>query len=61
MVKLPLDCHRHALGGPTQGSVVEMHVAVGGRGAPMSEQAPGDMQAFAVLDRVRGVAVATMS
>ena len=57
MVKLPLDCHRYELGGPTQGRVVEMNVAVGCAGAPVSEQASRDVQAFPIHDRVGSVRV----
>ncbi len=35
-----------------------MDVAVGRAGAPVSEQASGDMQALAVHDRVQGVRMA---
>ena len=52
-----LNGNHHTLGGLAQGRVIKVNVAVGGGSAPMSEQAPRDMQAFAVHYRGR-VAIA---
>ena len=54
-MKRPLNHHRDALGSFTQRGVVKMDVAVRRASPPVTEQAPRDMQAFPVHDRVRGV------
>ena len=43
-MQLPLNRHRHPLGGLAQGRIVEMDVTVRRGRPPMPEQASGNMQ-----------------
>ena len=57
-VEAPLDRPRYPLSSLAQRRVVEMRVAVRRGAPPVTKQASGDMQAFAVHNRVRGVRMA---